>query len=347
MVSSPSTKVIMSQQVVRLGYVGAGRFSQSRLLPAFKGIPGVELVVVSNSTPESSQRIAQEFGFQRTEDSWQELVKATDIDAVVIGTHPPLHLDACLQALDAEKHVLLLNAISPTLEEAKDMYEKAQEKPGLVSLVYPSQFYLREEALMRSLLEEGYVGQIVQVLVYWYTPYFGLGSQFEVAQRWFGEHTKVFAYRKGIDIEVPVTDQPPEITHASTNIVMGELESGWAITYFHSTVAGGTNLARIEVYGSEGVLVCYSYDQIKEGIYGAKTGETELHPIAVPARMQEAWTYPNANIPVEASFISAIRDGQPASPAIPRFWDGVKLLEFVLAWRYSIGRGSWCDLPLP
>ena len=337
----------MSQQTVRLGHIGAGRFSQSRLLPAFKSIPGVELTAVSNSTPESGQRVAQEFGFHRVYDTWQELVGASDIDAVVIGTNPPLHLDMCIQALDADKHLLMLNAIAPTLEEAKDMHEKAQQKPGLVALVYPGQFYLREDALMRSLLEEGYVGQIVQVLVYWYTPYFGLGSQFEVARRWFGEHTKVFAYRKAFEIQVPAADQPPEVTNASTNLVMGELESEGAVTYFHNTVAGGTNLARIEVYGSEGVLVCYSYGQIKEGIYGAKKGETELRPLAVPPDMQEAWAYPNANIPVEANFISAIRDGQPASPAIPRFWDGVKLLEFVLAWRYSTGRGTWCDLPLP
>ena len=291
--------------------------------------------------------VAQEFGFHRVENSWQELVSAPDIDAVVIGTLPPLHLDMCLQALDAEKHVLMLNAISPTLEEAREMHEKAQEKPHLATLVYPGQFYLREDSLIRSLLEEGYVGQVVQVMVYWYTPYFGLGSQFEVARRWFGEHIKVFAHRKGLDIQVPATDPRPEVTLASTNIVMGELESGGTITYFHCTVAGGTNLARFEVYGTEGVLVCYSYDQDKEGIYGAKVGETELRPIAVPPHMQEAWAYPNANIPVEANFISAIRDRQPASPAIPRFWDGVKLMEFVLAWRYSMGRGSWCDLPLP
>ena len=251
----------MSQETVRLGYVGAGRFSRSRLLPAFEAIPGVELIAVSNSTPESSQRVAQEFGFHRVENSWQELVSASDIDAVVIGTRPNLHLDMCLQSLDAEKHVLMMNAFSPTLEEAKEMHEKAQEKPHLVTLVYPGHLYIQQDALMRSLLEEGYVGQVVQVLVYWYTPYFGLGSQYEVARGWFGEHTKVFSYRKGLDIQVPATGQRPEGTRADTNIVVGELETGATITYFHSTVAGDTNLARFEVYGTEGVLICYSYGQ--------------------------------------------------------------------------------------
>ena len=95
----------MSQQTVRLGYIGAGRFSQSRLLPAFKSIPGVELTAVSNSTPESSQRVAQEFGFHRVYDTWQELVGASDIDAVVIGTPPFEHPRMLRAAVEAGKHV--------------------------------------------------------------------------------------------------------------------------------------------------------------------------------------------------------------------------------------------------
>lgn len=337
----------MSQETVRLGYIGAGRFSRSRLLPSFKKIPGVELLAVSNSSEESGQRVAQEFGFQRVYTDWRELVNAPDIDAVVIGTHPPLHQDMCLQALDAEKHVLVLNAIAATLEESKDMHQKARDKSNLVTLVYPGQFYLREDALMCSLLEEGYVGQVLHVADYWYTRFFSLGSQFEVARRWFGEHTRVFGYRKNFDIEVQAIDQRPGPVRADTNVVVGELESGGTVTYLHSTMAGPINLARFEVYGSEGTLVCYSYGQACEGVYGAKAGETELRPIPVPPHMQDAWAYLNASIPVEADFIAAIREGKFPSPAIPRFWDGVKLMEFAQAWRSSIDRGSWIDLPIP
>ena len=335
----------MSQQTIRLGYIGAGRFSRSRLLPAFQGIPGVELTAICNSTPESSERVAQEFGFSRVASDWHELASASDIDAVVIGTLPPLHRDMCLQALDADKHIFMLNAVAPTLEETMEMYQRAEEKPHLVTLVYPGQFYLREDALMRSLLEEGYVGQVVQVRVYWHTRFFGLGTQFEVARRWFGEHTKIFAYRQGIDIPVTATGQGPGTARADTNVVVGELENGASITYLHGTLGGGTSLARFEILGSEGILVCYSYGQGKEGIFGAKAGETELRPIAVPPQMQEAWAYPEASIPVEAEFIAAVREGIAASSAIPRLWDEVKLMEFVQAWRYSIEHGVWSDLP--
>ena len=337
----------MSQQTIRIGYIGAGRFSRSRLLPAFKNIPGVELSAICNSTPESSQRVAQEYGFDGVVTDWKELVSSPNIDAVVIGTRADLHRDISLQALDAGKHVFTVNAMAPTLEEAKEMQQKAEEKPQLVSLVYPGQFYLREDALMRSLLEEGYVGQVMKVMVYWGTPFLGLGAQFDVARRWFGEHTKVFAHRKSFDLQVPPTDPGTRAARADTNVVIAELENGETVTYLHDTLAGATNLARFEVYGPKGVLVCYSFGQDKEGFFGAKAGETELRPIAVPPHMQDAWTYPDASIPVEAEFIAAIRDGKDASSAIPRFSDGVKLMEFVQAWRNSIDSGGWSDVPIP
>ncbi|MBI2855277.1 MAG: Gfo/Idh/MocA family oxidoreductase [Chloroflexi bacterium] len=336
----------MSQQTVRLGYIGAGRFSRRRLLPALQSIPGVELAAVCNSTPESSQRVAQEFGFHRVASDWKELASSPDIDAVVIGTRPNLHRDMCLFALDAEKHVLTLNAISPTLEEARDMQQKAEEKPHLTALVYPGQFYLREDDLMRSLLEEGYVGQVIHVRVYWSTLFFGLGTQFDAARRWFGEHTRVFAYRKSLDIQVPATGQSAGTARADTNLVVAELENGVTVTYLHSTPARGTNRARFEVYGSAGVLVCYSYGQDKEGIFGAKAGESDLRPIVVPPHMQEAWAYPDGSIPVEAAFIASIREGKAPSPAVTRFRDGVKLMEFVQAWGYSMDHGVWSDVPV-
>ena len=344
----------MAQERVRLGYVGAGRFSQSRLLPSFKRTPGVELVAICNSTEESSRRVAQEFGFQRVTKDWQEVVTASDVDAVVVGTHAPLHKDICLAALDADKPVLTLNAISATLEEAKVMYQKAQEKPHLLNLVYPGQFYLREDAFMRTLLEEGYVGLVLQAVVYWYTPYFGLGTQFEVARRWLGEHTRLFGYRKGFDVEIQTTEPNPTSARAATNAVLAELEGEGTITYLHSTIVRGTGPARFEVYGAEGALVCYSSDQntrdplgqAREGIYGAKAGEKELRPIPVPPPLQEAWTDPRG-VPVEADFIAAVRGEKTPAPAIARFWDGVKLMEFIQAWRQSIDGGTWVDLPLP
>lgn len=326
----------MSEQRIRLGWIGAGRFSRSRLLPAFKRIPGVELAVVANSGEESSGRAAQEFGFGRTASDWRQVIAATDIDAVVIGTQPPLHRELCIAALEAGRHVLTLNAIAPTLEEAKEMARAAAQRPHLVNLVYPGQFYLRHDAAMRTLLGEGFVGEPLHVIVYWYTGFFGLGTQYEVVRRWLGEHKRVFAHRRMFEGE-PTSAAPGRgPSRRELNVVVAELDSGCTATYLHSSIA--TGLARIEVYGSQGRLVHYSEGQSHEGIWGAKSGEAELRPVMSSVGDP-------GPVEVEAQFIAAIRGERVAYPAVGTFADGARMMEFTQAWRQSLDTGAWCDLP--
>lgn len=333
----------MAQRTVRLGFVGAGRFTRSRLLPNFQTLPGVELVAVSNSTAESGQRVAHEFGFGEVLTDWRTLVALPVIDAVVIGTQAPLHAAIAQAALEAGKHVFTMNAMSATLDDARSMVRIAQQNPHLTALVYPGGFYLREDAWMRRLLQEGYVGRVLQVFDLWHTPFFGLGSQYEVARRWFGEHTRVFAHRKTLDVEIPSPGGRP--TRPTANTVLAELEGGGVITYLHAPAARGMTPARIAVYGTEGALICYSQGEARDGIYGAKAGQGEPQPLPVPRDLQAAWADPR-RLPVEADFVAAVRGGAAPSPAIPTFQDGARAMEFAEAWRLSLDRAGWVDLPL-
>ena len=341
----------MTTQTVRIGYIGAGKFSRSRLLPRFKSMPGVELVVVANSTPESSQAVAKEFGFARSANNWQEVVAAKDVDAIVVGTRTATHPEICIPVLESGRHLLCMNAIAPDLKGATAMLNASQARPKQVALVYPAQFYMREEIMMQWLLQQNYVGKVLHVFDYWYTRFFGLGSQFEVANRWFGEHTRVLGYRKGFEIAPRGQDHHARDVRPESNIVLAELASGATITYVHSTVAGESALSRFEVYGDLGTIVCYpkpnitSTDaQAKVGFYGAKSGDRELQPIAVPAEIKAAVEDP-LGVPVEADFIAAVRGQKQASPAVSRFIDGVRLMQFANAWRKSSESGAWSPVP--
>ncbi len=340
----------MNAKTVRIGYIGAGNFSQRRLIPGLKRIPGVELVTIANSTPESSQRVAQQFGFARVAKDWREVVESKDIDAIVVGTRTDMHPEVCVPVLEAGKHLLSMNAIAGNLEGAQAMLKASQAKPDLVALVYPGQFYMREEAMMQRLLRDGYVGKVLQVFSYWYSPFFGLASQFEIANRWFGAHTRVLSYRKGFDIPSRGQDDRGRSGRPESNIVLAELASGAPITYVHSTVAGDSALWRFEVYGDLGSIVCYPSGQaagfpgqIKTGFFGAKAMDKELQPISVPAELKEA-SGELKNVPVEAEFVAAVRGEKQPSVAVPRLLDGVRMLEFADAWRKSTQTNTWSNL---
>jgi hypothetical protein len=60
--------------------------------------------------------------------------------------------------------------------------------------------------------------------------------------------------------------------------------------------------------------------------------------------LKEAWDSPQG-VSVEADFIAAVLGEGTVSLAVPRFLDGVKLLDFAGAWRASSDTGAWVNVP--
>ena len=89
----------------------------------------MEIVSVANRSRQSSERVAAEFGIPRVYDSWQELVRADDIDAVVIGTWPYLHCQITVAALESGKHVLCEARMAMNAAEAKTMLAASRKGP--------------------------------------------------------------------------------------------------------------------------------------------------------------------------------------------------------------------------
>jgi len=91
---------------LRIGIVGAGNIVRTRHLPGLKKHPDVEIVAVSNSTYESSEKFCREsVPDARPIKNWPELVALSDIDIVWIGTPPYMHSAVTISALEAGKHV--------------------------------------------------------------------------------------------------------------------------------------------------------------------------------------------------------------------------------------------------
>lgn len=342
--AQPHTSAAHSERTVRIGYIGAGGYSRRVLLPNFKKITGVELVVVANSSEASTDAVARQFGFARTAANWRDVIAANDIDAIVIGTRTEAHFEMIPPALEAGRHVLSMNALCRTAAQARILTAKAAEYPGQVSLVYPAggpAYFLREDRMMRHLLDDGYVGTVLQAANYWYAPFFGLGSMFEVGSRWFGRHTRLLGYRRGYQITgvtVPGRAGRGEV-RPETNIAMAELAAGGLITYQHSTVAGDAARARVEVIGSNGNVIVYTGNATTPAtFFGAKRGARDFEPLPVPPEFSEG-------VNVEADFIAAVRGERQPALAVPRFEDAMRLLQFGEVWRDSSDKGGWCDLP--
>src|SRR5437667_8129497 len=217
---------------LRIGIVGAGNIVRTRHLPALKQNPDVEIVAVSNSTYESSERFCRENSLEALPiRDWAELVATPDIDIIWIGTTPYMHSAVTISALEAGKHVFCQARMSMDLAEAEEMLAVSKRYPELVTMLCPPPFGLRGDLMVKKILAENYIGQPHHVRLQSFTSHYldpgvpthwrqkieisglntlTLGIYVEVLQRWLGDITGVFglgnnphSVRQGYEVIIP------------------------------------------------------------------------------------------------------------------------------------------------
>ena len=115
-----------SSEPVRMGLIGVGRIAQVAHLPAMAKAEGVRLVAVS----DASERLAGAVG-ARYDVPWftdSRALLEQDLDAVLIATPDRTHLPLGLQALEADRHVLMEKPLASTSAEARILADAAASR---------------------------------------------------------------------------------------------------------------------------------------------------------------------------------------------------------------------------
>src|SRR5204863_4543840 len=140
---------------LRVVIVGPGNIVLTRHLPSLKKNPDVEIVAVSNSTYESSEKFCREYSLSALPiRDWAELVATPDIDIVWIGTTPYMHSAVTISALEAGKHVFCQARMSMDLAEAYEMLAASKRYPELITMLCPPPFGLRGDLMVNKILAE-------------------------------------------------------------------------------------------------------------------------------------------------------------------------------------------------
>jgi predicted dehydrogenase len=343
----------MADQPFRIGFIGAGGIVRTRHVPGLKNVPGVELYGVVNSSPESSERAAQEFGITRTFPSWKEMLDDKSIDAIWIGTQPYLHRELSIAGLDAGKHVFCQARMAMDAADAQRMLDRAK-RSDRTTMLCPPPHYMEGDRLVRRMVHDGFLGSLRTMYVRSYNNTFAdpakplhwreigrisgvntmdIGMMSEVTTRWVGPVKRVIAHayttfhtRPTEDGGVGKVDRPDTVS------AIGELERGGVSTFVFSTVVHHASPNTIELYGSDGSI---KYVMGADHIMAGKAGDAQLTRIDIKPEEWRNWT-------VEQDFVTAARNGNRTPE--PSFDDGVKYMRFTEAVFKSAASGRAVDV---
>src|SRR5438046_10573072 len=336
---------------LRIGIVGAGNIVRTRHLPGLKKHPDVEIVAVSNSTYESSEKFCREsVPDARPIKNWPELVALSDIDIVWIGTPPYMHSAVTISALEAGKHVFCQARMSMDLAEAEEMLAASKRYPELVTMLCPPPMGMRADLLVKKLLAENYIGKPHHARLQSFTSSYldsnapahwrqrielsglnvlTLGIYVEVLQRWLGDITGVFARGK---IVHPLR-QGYEVIIPDLLTVLCAFENGAEGVLEFSGVDAMAPGDCLEIYGSAGTL---TYDFGSDVVQAAKIGDRGLHIVDLAPELEGEWR-------VEEDFLAAVKSKGRIRPR-PNFEEGVRYMRVVQAVADSRARNEWVEI---
>lgn len=144
--------------MIGVGVIGYGYWGPN-LVRNFADTAGAEVVAVCDLRPERLLRLNQTNPSVRTTGRYEDLLEASDIQAVAIATPVSSHFALGMAALRAGKHVFMEKPLASNVLDAYALVEEAR-RLGLVLLVDHTFAYTGAVNRIRDLVQSGALGQI-------------------------------------------------------------------------------------------------------------------------------------------------------------------------------------------
>ena len=173
---------------LRVGVIGAGE-RMDTLMKEFnrlKDSHNCELVAVNDiwtvNRDKAVKKIADWYGFQpKVYRTYEEMLAAKDIDAVMIGTADFQHAEMLRKAILAGKHCYCEKPTANTLEDANALIAAAEANPNIIVQVGTQRRSEGNFQAAAEFIKSGALGKIARVNVSW--NYYGA--------RWIRDHSMV------------------------------------------------------------------------------------------------------------------------------------------------------------
>lgn len=147
---------------VRLGLVAASRIASKAVVDPAGDVDGVDIVAVAARDLGRARDAADQWGIERALGSYDELLRADDVDAVYIGTPASLHREWAIAAMEAGKHVLCEKPLAANADDARLIAAAAAVSDVVVMEAFHWRYHPYAQQI-RDVIDSGVLGRIDRI----------------------------------------------------------------------------------------------------------------------------------------------------------------------------------------
>ena len=145
---------------IRFGLVGCGNIAHIRYFYAISHLDEVELKGIYDIDTEFLKKTAKELNI-KAYDSYEDMLKDPEIDAIIVTTYHPTHARLSMQALAAGKHCISEKPVATSMEDAFALKEAAAASDKIL-MTLPNDAYPQIE-MVKKLIRDGVIGEVCSV----------------------------------------------------------------------------------------------------------------------------------------------------------------------------------------
>ena len=324
--------------MIRLGLLGCGRIGQVHAR-AIRENADATLVAVADAVEPAARALADQSGAEVR--GTAEILDASDIDAVIIGTPTTTHYDLVHAAARAGKAIFCEKPVDLSSDRIRECIEVV-EVAGVPFFTAFNRRFDPNFATLKQRIDAGAIGQVELVTILsrdpappplsYITSSGGLFRDMmihdlDMARFLLGEDP-VSVFAVGSCMVDPAIGAAGDVDTAAVTL---STASGAICQISNSRRAAYGYDQRIEVHGSDGML--RADNQLESTVEQATASGFER----APAQHFFLERYGRAYAAEMASFIAALKDGSPPSPGI---LDGLKAQQLADAAAESMEKGQ-------
>lgn len=151
-----------SARPLRWGILGPGWISRN-FVASLQANTVQEVTAIGSRSRENAEGFARDFGIAAAHASYAALVEDPGVDIVYVATPHNFHVEHALLAMEAGKHVLIEKPIALNSPDLERLYQAADAAGVMCQEAFWS-FFLPKFDIIRQLVDDGALGQIVTVL---------------------------------------------------------------------------------------------------------------------------------------------------------------------------------------